>query len=153
MAGVHVPTLKEVLDSVISRVRVYIEIKAPDIEALVAEVLATLPATAGRCSAHSFDHRIARRFGTLAPSVPTGILEVGYPVDAASVLRAAHARDLWQQCEFIDDELMTTIHNAGGRVIAWTCNDPTDWQRLRRLGVDGICTDRPAAYYEECRLA
>jgi glycerophosphoryl diester phosphodiesterase len=152
VAGVHVPTLKDVLDSVISQVRVYIEIKAPDIEALVADLIATLPAASGKCAAHSFDHRVARKFGALAHGVPTGILEVCYPVDAVSVLRAANARDLWQQCEFIDDELVTVVHNAGGRIIAWTCNDVAEWRRLRSLGVDGICTDRPAAYREACRL-
>ncbi len=151
-AGVHVPTLKDVLDSVIAQVGVYIEIKAPAIEPFVANLLATLPVASGKCAVHSFDHRIARKFAALAPGVPTGILEVAYPVDPASVLKAAHARDLWQQCDFIDEELVTAIQQAGGRVIAWTCNDVTEWRRLRELGVDGICTDRPAAYREACRL-
>jgi glycerophosphoryl diester phosphodiesterase len=151
-AGVHVPTLKDVLDTVTPQVGVYVEIKAPDLEALVADLLATLPVGSAKCSVHSFDHRIARKFGSLAPHVPTGILEVAYPVDPVSVLHAAGARDLWQQCDFIDDELVTAIHEADGRVIAWTCNDVTEWRRLRELGVDGICTDRPAAYREACRL-
>jgi glycerophosphoryl diester phosphodiesterase len=80
--------------------------------------------------------------------VPTGILQVGYPVDSASLLAAAHARDLWQTCEFIDAALVTSIHAAAGRVIAWTCDVPNDWERLRDLGVDGICTDRSAALVE-----
>lgn len=143
--GVGVPTLEEVLHSVTPVARIYIEIKASNIEALVAELLRRLSGPAEKCAVHSFDHRIVRNFGALAPAVPTGILEVGYPVDPGSVLSAAHARDLWQACEFIDEELVAGIRSSGGRVIAWTCNDQADWNRLRDLGVDGICTDRSAA--------
>jgi glycerophosphoryl diester phosphodiesterase len=143
--GIAIPTLEEVLQAVAPPSHVYIEIKAPEIEALVAKLLVQSPAARGRCAVHSFDHRIARKFGALARSVPTGILEVGYPVDPPSLLHAANARDLWQQCEFIDQELVTGIHAAGGRVIAWTSNDRLEWERLRKMGVDGICTDRIAA--------
>jgi glycerophosphoryl diester phosphodiesterase len=151
--GVGVPTLEEVLQSVAPVARIYIEIKASNIEALLAELLRRLPEPARKCAVHSFDHRIVRNFGALAPAVPTGILQVGYPVDPASVLSAAHARDLWQACEFIDDELVGGIHSSRGRVIAWTCNDQADWKRLRDLGVDGICTDRSAAFMSWLREA
>jgi glycerophosphoryl diester phosphodiesterase len=86
-----------------------------------------------------------KRFTSLAPGVPTGILEVGYPVDPPSLVAAARARDLWQACEFIDEALVTSIHGCSGRVIAWTCDDPAQWEQLRELGVDGICTNRSAA--------
>jgi glycerophosphoryl diester phosphodiesterase len=35
------------------------------------------------------------------------------------------------------------IHDAGGRVIVWTVNDPADARRLAALGVDGLCSDVP----------
>lgn len=143
--GVALPTLQEVLQSVGGRAALYIEIKARDIEARVAAVIDTVSAATQRCAVHSFDHRIVERFASLAPHVPTGILEVGYPVDPPSVLAAAHARDLWQACEFIDGALVTSIHHCGGRVVAWTCDDPAQWDELRELGVDGICTNRSAA--------
>lgn len=146
--GIGIPSLENVLRAVTPRAKVYIEIKARDIEALVAAVLAEIPGAAGKCAVHSFDHRVVRKFSSLAAGVPTGILQVGYPVDSASLLVAAHARDLWQTCEFIDAELVTSIHAAAGRVIAWTCDERNDWERLRDLGVDGICTDRSAALVE-----
>lgn len=143
--GVALPTLEEILTAVTPRAKVYIEIKAPDIERQVAGVLARIPFAEASCAVHSFDHRIVKRFRKLAPAIPTGILLVGYPIDAASLLAAAGAHDLWQESEFIDHDLVTSIHRAGGRVIAWTCNDPAEWNRLRALGVDGLCTDRTAA--------
>jgi glycerophosphoryl diester phosphodiesterase len=143
--GVALPTLEEVLQAVGARAALYIEIKARDIEAQVAAVIESASAAKPRCAVHSFDHRIVEKFATLAPHVPTGILEVGYPVHPASLLAAAHARDLWQACEFIDVALVTSIHSCGGRVIAWTCDDPAQWEQLREIGVDGICTNRSAA--------
>jgi glycerophosphoryl diester phosphodiesterase len=142
--GVGLPTLEDVLQAIGERAAVYIEIKAPNIEALVSRVISSVP-TAPRCAVHSFDHRIALNFASLAPDVPTGILQVGYPVDPSSLLAAAHARDLWQACEFVDEDLVGMIHSRGGRVIAWTCDDPVQWEHFREIGVDGICTDRVAA--------
>jgi len=45
---------------------------------------------------------------------------------------------------FIDEELVARVHSVNGRVIAWTANDADQWETLRRIGVDGICTDRIA---------
>jgi len=146
--GIGVPSLADVLAAVTRSAIVYIEIKAPGIEAQVARVVRKLPGAAVKCAVHSFDHRIARQFGSLAPGVPTGILQVAYPIDSVSLLRAAGARDLWQQCEFIDEALVSSVHDAGGRVIAWTANDAAEWTLFRELGVDGICTDKSAALVE-----
>jgi glycerophosphoryl diester phosphodiesterase len=143
--GVGIPTLEDVLHAIAGRATVYVEIKAPDIEAHVARVIASVPTATLRCAVHSFDHRIVKRLAQLSRRIPTGILEVGYPVDPSSLLSAAHARDLWQACDFIDEALVTAIHAHAGRVIAWTCDDPAQWARFRAIGVDAICTDRSAA--------
>jgi glycerophosphoryl diester phosphodiesterase len=151
--GVLLPTLEEILTAVTPRAKVYIEIKGVDIEQSVAGVLARFASARESCAVHSFDHRIVKRFRSVAPEITTGILLVGYPVDAAAVLKSAEAKDLWESVEFIDEEMVTSIHRAGGRVIAWTANDPTDWKRLVDLGVDGICTDRTAALVAATRNA
>jgi glycerophosphoryl diester phosphodiesterase len=149
--GVPLPTLEAALDAIVPRVRMYIEIKAPNIEGLVAAAIAKTAHAADHCAVHSFDHRIVQRFRQFAPNIPGGILIVAYPIDATSLLRAADARDFWEQCEFVDDDLVESIHNAGGRVIAWTGNDEAEWNRLRAAGVDGICTDRVAALISSLR--
>lgn len=43
----------------------------------------------------------------------------------------------------IDATLVERVHDAGGRVIAWTVNAPHAVERLAALGVDAICTDIP----------
>jgi glycerophosphoryl diester phosphodiesterase len=152
--GVGIPTLEDVLQAVGPRASLYVEIKASHIESLVAAELTAASAAlspadrSASVAVHSFDHRIVARFASLMPDLPTGILLVGYPVDSPALLRAARARDLWQSSEFIDEELVASVHAAGGRVIAWTCNDHQEWKRLSSLAVDGICTDRTAAAVE-----
>jgi glycerophosphoryl diester phosphodiesterase len=69
------------------------------------------------------------------------VLEVSRHVDAASTPRAVRARDLWQLVEYIDESLIREVHADGGRVIAWTANDPVLVERLAAWGVDALCSD------------
>ena len=141
-------TLQEVLDFVDARCRVYVEIKAA---AAVNTTCALLRSRTSWCAIHSFDHRIAREAGERVPGLETGILLVSYLVDSVAAVRAAGARDLWQQVDFIDGALVNAVHGAGGRVIAWTVNDVTRARDLRAIGVDGVCTDLPAVIREGLR--
>jgi glycerophosphoryl diester phosphodiesterase len=139
--GVEIPTLAAVLDRMARALpppTVYVEVKAKGIEEAVVEVLdfARIPT-----AVHSFDHRVAARVISLAESIPTGILLDSYLVDPAAALQAAGARDYWIQWEFIDRDLVRRVHDVGGRVIAWTVNEPSDFAVLDALGVDAICSD------------
>jgi glycerophosphoryl diester phosphodiesterase len=141
VAGERVPTLAEVLAAVPETAVVYVEVKASGIE---HEVVETIRASGRGCAVHSFDHRIARRVGLLESDIPVGILQTSYPIDPIRLLRDADARDLWQQWELIDEELVRRVHGDGRRVIAWTVNDEDVAHRLLAWGIDGICTDLPA---------
>ena len=142
VAGERIPTLAEVLRAAPDIGTVYVEVKASGIE---QEVVTTIRSSGRRCAVHSFDHRIVRRVGDLAPDIPTGILQTSYPIDPIRPLRDAGARDLWQQWELVDEELVRRVHESGGRVIAWTVNDSEVATRLIDWQIDGICTDAPAA--------
>jgi len=133
-----ISTLHEVLDLIGERARVYVEVKAPNIEALVCEVLG-----AHNCevAVHSFDHRISAKVRSLAPRLPVGVLMSSYLLDPSLPISLTGARDLWQQWELIDRELVDAAHAAGGRVVAWTVNAMPDAARLAALGVDALCTD------------
>lgn len=140
-AGVEVPTLAAVLDRMARALPppvVYVEVKGKNIEEAVVEVLDFARVST---AVHSFDHRVAARVTSLAPSIPTGILLDSYLVDPAAALRAAGARDYWIQWAFIDRDLVRRIHDVGGRVIAWTVNAAADFAALDALGVDAICSD------------
>jgi glycerophosphoryl diester phosphodiesterase len=136
-----VPSLQEVLQAVGNAATVYIEIKAPNMEALVVRCIRESDA---RCVVHSFDHRIVYTVKRLFPAIRTGVLEVARHLDAWASLAATGAEDLWQEAAFIDADLVARVHDRGGQVIAWTSDDPKQWETLRELEVDGICTNRPA---------
>jgi glycerophosphoryl diester phosphodiesterase len=137
-----IPTLDEVLDLLGARATAYVEIKGRGID---APVLAVLARHATRAAVHSFDHRVARRVSALAFAPPCGILLSSYVLDAPALLRAAGARDLWQEWELIDPALVEAVHGAGGRVVAWTVNAPAALAALAAMGVDALCTDEPGA--------
>jgi glycerophosphoryl diester phosphodiesterase len=139
--GTRIPNLPEALDSIGDRAMVYVEIKASNIEPLVTRCIRESRA---RCAVHSFDHRVVRIVKTIFPAVRTGVLEVSRHIDPAASLADASAEDLWQEVDSIDEEIVQRAHSVGARVIAWTANDPTQWEILYHLGVDAICTDRIA---------
>jgi glycerophosphoryl diester phosphodiesterase len=139
--GSGIPTLDDVLELLGTRATAYVELKGRGIEAHVLEVLARHPTPA---AVHSFDHRAVLRTATARPALARGALLSSYVVDAPAVLRAARARDLWQEWEWIDQPLVDAVHASGGRVVAWTANDPDAIRMLAAMGVDALCTDTPA---------
>ena len=139
--GIEIPTLVEVFAAVGESAFVYVEVKAQGIESLVTR---TIRESNSRCAVHSFDHRIVKTVKTIFPAIRTGVLEVSRHIDPAISLQATGAEDLWQEVGFIDEALVARVHAVNGRVIAWTANDADQWDSLRRIGVDGICTDRIA---------
>ncbi len=45
----------------------------------------------------------------------------------------------------VDETFVAAAHAAGLAVHVWTIEDEKEMERLARLGVDGIITDRPSA--------
>lgn len=137
-AGREIPTLASVCEVVAGRAELFVEIKGVAIE---APVLETIGGYAGRYALHSFDHATIGRIARLAPGTRLGLLFAQAVTDAGALLAAYGATDAWPQHSLVDDRLVRTVHDAGGRVIAWTVDDAAEAARLVRLGVDGICSD------------
>lgn len=133
-----VPTLAELLAIVPTGAVAYVEIKGEQIERLVADVIRASPT---RCAVHSFDHAAVRRMFEIAPEIPRGILFDRAPADVAASMADAGARDVWPEWRLIDRGLVDRVHEAGGRVIAWTVNSADAAADLAALGVEGLCTD------------
>lgn len=145
-AETGIPALDETLDVIGARCDVFIEIKAAGIETAVARCLRRHIDTMERYAVHAFDHRAVKRMLELIPSVRTGILQASYLIDSCAALRRAGATDLWQHADFIDENLVIDAHACGARVIAWTSDSPSQWEKLAKLRVDGICTDKVDEY-------
>jgi glycerophosphoryl diester phosphodiesterase len=136
--GTGIPALTDVLAVTPSNITVYVEIKGTGIERLVAEALL---ATRARCAVHSFDHHAVEVMRDLAPNVPRGILFEQQTTDVLDAMARTGARDVWPHWKLVDAALVDAIHDAGGRVIVWTVNDPAAANRLIGMGVDGLCGD------------
>lgn len=136
--GVFVPTLERVLALAAGKAAAYVELKGRDVEESAIEVIL---ASRAQCAVHSFDHATIARAARIAPRLRRGILFDAYPVDVARSMRSVSALDVWPQWELIDAPLVERVHDAAGRVIAWTVNTRADAERLIALGVDGLCGD------------
>jgi glycerophosphoryl diester phosphodiesterase len=92
----------------------------------------------------SFDHRCLRLIKDRSPEIDVAVLIADTaPVSPAELARAAGARIYCPRYEFVDAQVVESLHAAGVRVLPWTVNVEEDWARLIAWGVDGITTDFP----------
>lgn len=136
--GIGIPSLDDVLAFIPAKATVYIEIKGARIE---VEVAAAIVRSFARCAVHSFDQAAIERMRDVDPNIPCGILFDRRADDVVAVLQRTGARDVWPQWKLIDRALVDRVHDAGGRVIAWTVNRRRAAEKLVVLGVDGLCGD------------
>ncbi len=138
--GERIPTLASVLEAVAGRAEMFVELKGRRIEREVVDVVLR-SASPHRCAIHSFDQAAVRRAKAIAPTLRCGILLEEKCADPGAVLAAAGATDFWPERESVDCATVERVHAAGGRVIAWTVNDPPDALRLAAMRVDALCSD------------
>jgi glycerophosphoryl diester phosphodiesterase len=131
-----VPTAAQVLEAVPGDVVLHAELKervGADFEALVAEVDPDCEVVVS-----SFD---AEALGEVE-SLPRAwlVFEADGAVERARGLDCVALHPAVDLCEA---SLVDRAHEAGLVVNAWTVTDPTETDRLRELGVDGVITDFP----------
>jgi glycerophosphoryl diester phosphodiesterase len=110
-----------------------------------------------RTVVRSFDHRCVAAVRQLEPRLTTAILiaEIA-PVAPAQLARQANAQVYCPDYRFLDLTQVRQLRAEGIRVVPWTANKPSHWERLLEWGVDGITTDYPdqlAAFLGERGIA
>ena len=136
------PTLKAVCELIDGRAELFVEIKGVGIERLVEKQLGGY---AGAAAIHSFDHDLIQRLSRSGSQRRLGVLVEDSQADTLELMRRTGASDLWPHHSLVGAALVESVHGIEGRVIPWTVNDPRDIERMRAVGVDGICTDDVAA--------
>jgi glycerophosphoryl diester phosphodiesterase len=97
-----------------------------------------------RTVVRSFDHRCAAALRHLEPRLTTAILIAETaPVTPAQLARHAKAQIYCPDYRFLDLTQVRQLRAEGIRVVPWTANRPSHWERLLEWGVDGITTDYP----------
>lgn len=145
-AGEKIPRLSDVLEMVVpTPVLLNVEIKATPAGALVPQNVARLLRRFGKEREYivsSFDLSSLLRVRAIAPEIALALIGNG-PEVLASARRHGFP---WIHCNYrtVDKGLVTAAHGHGVRVAVWTVNHPDMLPYWRALGVDKICTNRPA---------
>lgn len=143
-AGVQIPTLDEVFESVGHRVFVNVEIKAATlytdgVEEVVANCIKRHQMQQ-RVLISSFNPHTLARFRACLPDVPIGYLYEG----TATTVPADAIYEAYHPCHtLISHRLVADCRQRQQLINVWTVNDPARALELCALGVDGIITDKP----------
>jgi len=149
--GQRVPTLTEVFDEAERlRLGLYLEIKDGGAVASLAEAICE-GGMGNRVAVGSFRPDWVAAFHALAPAVPTSVLFGSAEVDPVALARcagAAYVHPCWERLsdrpsDLLTPEWLARVRQAGLGIIVWHEERPAVIADLQRLGVDGICSDRP----------
>ncbi len=147
-ADCRIPTLSEALDLCRGKVRLNIELKPTGHEtALVEQVVDMLreKEMLAQCVVASMKYEIVEQVRAYEPELPTVyIMTAAY--GNITRLDAADAYSI--QAAFITKTLVSTIHDQGKDIYAWTVNRATNMERMLDLGVDNLITDDPVLAQE-----
>lgn len=146
--GERVPTLREMLTHIATRVISLIEIKAPQIvDAVVSDIISTQ--SAGHAVVFSFNEKAVREVRVLEPTIATAFLISGQsPKDEAGIAELVkRVIDLGAQAiapnyAMVTESLIRAFHAAGLKVWVWTVNEPPLMKKFYQMSVDAIITDR-----------
>ncbi|MFF0174288.1 glycerophosphodiester phosphodiesterase family protein [Micromonospora profundi] len=147
--GVRVPTLAEQLADLRTRGgNLLLEIKGRHTRDEVATIVKVIrdEQMAGRVFVQSFEVDALRYTRELAPELPLGLLRSNLDADPVAISKELHltAYNPDGNALLARPEIVAPLHAAGVAVMAWTIDSAGLWQRLERIGVDGVITNRPA---------
>jgi glycerophosphoryl diester phosphodiesterase len=158
-AGERIPTLPDVLDAFPGAV-VNVELKSgrvPDLGLAVEAVRAIRQARAEeRVVVSSFSAALLSAFRSLASDVPTGFLvEPGALawIRAKAAIRVIGPAAVHLARELATGSRLAAWRDAGVHVLVWTVDDPVEVERLSRMGVTAIVSNRPGMAREAVRRA
>ncbi|MEU8804172.1 glycerophosphodiester phosphodiesterase family protein [Spirillospora sp. NPDC048819] len=148
----RVPTLDQMLKAMRGQgLGLLLEIKSPalypGIEKRIAASLKRSPSwlrhdpSERRLAVQSFDRRSVRRFHSVMPRVPTGLL--GKPKVKDLRKLASYADQINPAYGDLTASYVKKVHAARMDVFTWTVNDRGQMRKAVQLGVDGIITNRP----------
>lgn len=94
----------------------------------------------------SFDYRTLRIAHQLEPKLKLSVLiedKPKKPGELVSLMKELKGQILSPNHEWLSKNDVAEMHKMNVRVIPWTPDQKSDWQRLIAIGVDGIITDNP----------
>jgi len=139
--GEKIPTLKETLDFLDKKVKIFIELKETGIEKDVLDMLHE-KGVEKNVVVVSFLEEALKKVRELDKDVETGLIYATHrnPVKAALELKANYLVALYR---FMHTANVEKAHENGLKVVVWTINNPAEVEEYAAKGVDGITSDKP----------
>jgi glycerophosphoryl diester phosphodiesterase len=95
----------------------------------------------------SFDHTILKQAKKILPDCTLGLLADGtIQVDMIREMIDTGASLFCPKFDTLNKDIILEMHRNQFKILPWTANNPTEWEKLQYLGVDGITTDFPEAF-------
>ncbi|PKM64356.1 MAG: glycerophosphodiester phosphodiesterase, partial [Firmicutes bacterium HGW-Firmicutes-20] len=142
-AGTRIPTLRETLEFTKGKVGVNLDLKLtesqsyviPDLVAIIDEFemqyQVLLTSTCLTC---------LEMVKEINPNIQTGYIT--YRI--TPVLLANPSIDvISMKSSFVTQSIVSQVHGANKKILVWTVNSRSEIERMSRLGVNNIITDRP----------
>ena len=144
--GEHIPTLKEVFESVGNSLVVNIELKNTKLfSSILPDQVAQFIKTHNLINnviISSFNPFYLQRFHRHCPQVRIGFLTLPH-MAKLWFWRFFHFDALHPYFKDVNESLMDKVRKHGQQINTWTVDDPQEIKRLTKLGVDGIITNDP----------
>lgn len=145
--GQKIPILQEVLDCINRKVRANIEIKAVDAVSELASVVHNYISKKGWSSADflisSFHLSALQEFHQLEPSIQLMLILSKIPNNYLEQVHSIPVQMVAISAASISKEIVDQMHSNDIPVVVYTVNDPKEIERMKVLGVDGICSNYP----------
>lgn len=145
--GEKIPTLKEVLNLVNGKTKLYIELKTEGTAQAVASIFNVyFNSEYGKLNdfiISSYIHKELEIFNKIYPKAKLGILILDKPLEYLLLAKKLNAYSLNLPLGIINKKVVEQIHKHNLKVFAYTANSKTAVKTLSSLGVDGVFSDFP----------
>ena len=144
--GEKIPTLQEVLETVNRQVIVNIELKGSNTASLVVSLIQKYVKQGWSYQdfiVSSFNHYELNQVKIADSRIEIGVLIYGLPWGYIEIALKLQANIVIASLDFVDSQLVASVHQRDLGVWVYTVNNPDDIRRIKALQVDGIFTNYP----------
>src|SRR3989338_9967175 len=145
--GERIPLLTEVLNLIKHRAIVNIELKDESSAKIVAQIIQfyikNKKWSYDNFLVSSFNLDELKKIKKIDSNINIAILWNIIPDEFIKIAKELKVFSLNLNKYFINKDIVDKAHSKNIRVLVWTVNEPTEIEKMKKLGVDGIFSDYP----------
>lgn len=143
--GEHIPTLQEAINCCNGKVKMQIELKEHGLEADTISLLVEngIDGTLLISFLHECVKKAKEEAAAKDLKIKAGVIFTGNPLNADRMAKVANADFVAANHFYVDGRRGKQVKKAGLGFTVWTANTERDINRVRRLGIDMIASDKP----------